>query len=172
MLRPSLLALAAVTLAACTVTNTAPTTTTEAPAPADSWLQGTVNERFETVADQLGGFDATMREVDHRYSELYFAGQDRNWGYAEHQIEEIEATLEAGLQRRPARAKNAAMLDHALDTVEDAVEERDPEAFDKAFAQLAATCNTCHKAEDVGFVHVALPEYRRSSVRPAAGTAE
>lgn len=172
MFRGSWIALATMALAACNVGNSPPATATEAPAPADSWLQGSVNERLETVADQLGGFGVTMLEVDHRYGELFFAGQDRNWKYAGHQIEEIEAVLEAGLQRRPARAKSAAMLEHALDVVEDAVEARDPEAFDKAFAHLTATCNACHLAEQVGFIHVAVPDQKRSSVRAARDIAD
>ena len=174
LIRGSLVALATVALAACNVVapgSRAPAAAEDS-APADSWLQGTVNERLETVAAQLGGFDATMLELDHRYVELYFAGQDRNWKYAEHQVEEMESALESGLQRRPARAKNAAMLDPALEAVEDAIQARDPEAFDESFRRLAATCNACHRAEDVAFVHIATPERRRSSVRPAAGAGE
>lgn len=174
-IRGSLAALAAAAvLAGCNVATAPPSQATiaEESAPADSWLQGSVNERLETVADQLGGFGATMLEVDHRYSELYFAGRDGNWEYASHQIEEMEAALEAGIQRRPARAESAAMLDPALEAVEEAIEDRDPAAFDETFARLTATCNACHMAEDVAFIHVAVPDQRRSSVRPAAGTAE
>lgn len=168
LFRGSLIALATGALAACTATTSAPTAVTaEDSAPADSWLQGSVNERLETVADQLRGFGITMLEVDHRYGELYFAGQDRNWEYAAYQIEEIEEALEAGLQRRPARAQSAAMLDPALEAVEEAISARDPAAFEETFERLTATCNACHLAEDVGFIHVAAPGTRGSSVRPA-----
>lgn len=167
MFRGSLIALAAMALAACTITTEAPASAAaEDSAPGDSWLQGSVNERLETVAGQLRGFGVTMLEVDHRYGELYFAGQDRNWEYAAYQIEEIEEALEAGLQRRPARAESAAMLDPALKAVEEAIDARDPAAFDETFARLTATCNACHLAEDVGFIHVGTPERRLSSVRP------
>lgn len=167
-----LAALAVAGLAACTGQISAPIPASDntagngtAGAPSDSWLQGNVDERLETVAGQLGGFGATMIEVGHRYGELYFAGQDRNWGYAEHQIEEIEAAMELGLQRRPSRAANAAMLDPALEAVEAAVEARDAAAFDPAFAHLTATCNACHLAEDVRFIHVATPTHRTSAIR-------
>lgn len=169
--RTSLAVIATIALAACNVTApsapTAPAATREDPAPSGSWLQGSVNERLETIADQLGGFDVTMREIDHRYGALYFAGQDRNWGYAAYQIEEMGAALALGLQRRPARAPNAAMLGPALDAVAEAVESRDAAAFEAAFAELTATCNACHRAEDMAFLHVAPPEYRRSSIRQA-----
>lgn len=170
VLRGCLAALATTALTACNITAT-PSSGTAAPstgAPSDSWLQGSVDERLETVADQLRGFGATMLEVDHRYGELYFAGQDRNWAYAAYQMDEMDEALEYGLQRRPARAANAAMLEPALAAVQAAVDARDPAAFKTAFTQLTATCNACHQAEDVAFIQVATPTQRRGSVRAAA----
>lgn len=164
--RTSLAAIAVAALAACNVSvPPAPTAAREAPAPSGSWLQGSVDERLETIADQLGGFDVTMREIDHRYGALYFAGQDRNWGHAAYQIEEMGAALALGLQRRPARAPNAAMLGPALEAVAEAVESRDAAAFEAAFGELTATCNACHRAEGVAFLHVVPPEHRRSSIK-------
>jgi len=166
LLRGCMATLAAAALAACNIT-TAPVQG----APSDSWLQGSVDDRLEIVAGQLRGFGATMLEVDHRYGALYFAGQDRNWDYAAYQMEEMAEALEYGLQRRPGRAGNAAMLEPALDAVHVAVQARDPAAFDAAFAQLAASCNACHRAEDVAFIQVGTPSQRLGSVRaaPAAG---
>ena len=59
------------------------------------------------------------------------------------------------------------MLDPALEAVEEAVDDRDPAAFEETFERLTATCNACHLAEDVAFIHVAPPVTRGSSVRPA-----
>lgn len=136
-----------------------------ATASSDSWLVGTNDERFESIANQLGGFGATMMEVDHRYQDLYFAGLDANWDYAAHQIEEMEGAMEYGLQRRPARRESAAMLGPALDEVKAAVFRQDADAFGQAFQSLTATCNACHLAEEVPFIHVAEPEQRVSSIR-------
>ncbi|MGY0633322.1 hypothetical protein [Luteimonas sp. A478] len=167
--RGCLAALTAAALAACTVTAPAPGPShaaEEASAtPSDSWLQGTVEERLDTVADQLRGFGAAMVEVDHRYREMYFAGQDRNWDYAAYQIEEMEEAIGYGLQRRPNRAASAAMLEPALDEVKAAVSAQDADAFGQAFQALAANCNACHLAEAVPFIHVAVPEMRVSSIR-------
>lgn len=176
LVRGCVAVLAAAALAACNIT-TVPSPGAATPvqgAPSGSWLQGSVDERLETVAGQLRGFGATMLEVDHRYSALYFAGQDRNWEFAAYQMEEMAEALEHGLQRRPARAANATMLEPALGAVQAAVEARDPGAFDASFAQLTATCNACHGAEDVAFIHVATPTQRPGSVQavPAAATAD
>ncbi|MCK9489991.1 MAG: hypothetical protein M0Q42_11505 [Xanthomonadales bacterium] len=160
--------LTAALLAACTGSAPAPGVSHDGGASAatsDTWLQGTVNERLDTIADQLRGFGTAMVEVDHRYRELYFAGQDRNWDYAAYQIAEMEEAIEYGLQRRPARAASAAMLEPALDQVKAGVSAQDATAFEQAFATLAASCNACHLAEDVSFIRVATPAQRVSSIR-------
>jgi hypothetical protein len=76
------------------------------PAGSDGWLAGTAHEKFDTLANQLGGFDQTMIEVGYRYIELYWAGQDENWDYARYQIEEMRSAMEKGFVRRPARQKH------------------------------------------------------------------
>jgi hypothetical protein len=47
------------------------------PAGPGGWLQGDEQEKFNTVARQLRGFDMAMLETGYRYTELYFtkAGQ-------------------------------------------------------------------------------------------------
>jgi hypothetical protein len=129
-----------------------------------SWLQGTTDERFVQVARQLRGFDVAMVETGYRYGELYWAGKDRNWGYAEYQAEKIATAIENGLERRPKRAESARMLDGPLAEVRTAAQSQDPEAFDRAFDALTMTCNACHTAERVPFVVVREPTIRLSPV--------
>jgi hypothetical protein len=52
-----------------------------------TWLRGDTDARFATVEKHLRGFDATMVEVGYRYVELYWAGRDANWSYADYQID-------------------------------------------------------------------------------------
>jgi len=68
-----------------------PAATTAAPPTVSAsgeggWLAGTVDQKFDTVAKQLRGFDMAMVETGYRYTELHWAVQDRNWGYADYQI--------------------------------------------------------------------------------------
>ncbi|MDO5505904.1 MAG: hypothetical protein Q4F49_06405 [Pseudoxanthomonas suwonensis] len=175
-LRHGLAVIALSLLSACTGQVSAPAATQAAAdpdnnAPADSWLQGSTNERLQIVADQLRGFGMTMVEVGQRYGELHFAGQDGNWEYAAYQIAELEEAMAFGIQRRPQRAANAAMLAPALERLDDAVQTRDADAFGQAFDALTRTCNACHAAEGVGFAHVAPPMQRRGVIHapPADG---
>jgi hypothetical protein len=82
-----------------------------------AWLSGTVDERFALVAKHLRGFDVAMLETGHRYAELYWAGRDRNWPFAQYQIDKIRTAIGNGLERRPNRAASAAMLDGPLNRI-------------------------------------------------------
>jgi hypothetical protein len=131
----------------------------------EDWLRDTVDERFALVSKHLRGFDMAMVEVGHRYTELYWAGRDRNWGYAAYQLRKIETAVANGIERRPDRGASAHMLDGAVSTVRAAIEGRDGVAIDAALTTLAATCNACHQTEDVPFIMVAPPSVRSSPVQ-------
>lgn len=125
------------------------------------WLAGTADEKFATVATQLRGFDMAMVETGYRYNELYWAAQDSNWGYAEYQAGKIRTAIENGLKRRPLRAKSAeTFLTIVLPAVQDAIKQRDAPLLQQQLGSLRSTCNSCHEAEKVEFVHVGDPQVR------------
>jgi hypothetical protein len=130
------------------------------------WLTGTQDEKFDEVANQLGGFSRTMVEVGYRYSELYWAGQDENWEYADHQLEHILEALEDGIKRRPARADNTnEFIETHLHEMEGLIIDGDQEAFLQGFKTLTAGCNACHSKEGESFIVIREPEVRTSPVR-------
>jgi len=140
-----------------------------APSGGAAWLlTGANDERFARVAKHLRGFDVAMAETAYRYSELYWAGRDRNWDYADYQIGKIETAVANGVERRPRRAASARMLDGAVAPVRSAIAQRDAAAFDSAFTTLTATCNACHQAERVPFIRVQPPTVRASVVNAGA----
>jgi hypothetical protein len=129
------------------------------------WLAGTADQKFDTVAKHLRGFDMAMVETGYRYNELYWAAQDGNWGYAQYQIQKIRTAVENGLERRPKRAASAeTFLKIVLPAVEDAIVRRDASLLRERLATLRSTCNTCHEAEKVEFVHVGEPQVRTFTV--------
>jgi len=132
----------------------------------DGWLKGTDEQKLEEVAHQLGGFSRTMVEVSYRYSELYWAGEDENWKYAEHQLEHLIEALEDGLTRRPVRAASAKdFLETTLPNVEKAIESGEKAVFDEGFQVLTLGCNACHAKEGEGFIRIQEPLVRSSPVR-------
>jgi hypothetical protein len=160
--------LTCVAIAALTGCHDEPTSPAEVPEGAKWLLTGSQDERFVRVARHLRGFDMAMVETGYRYSELYWAGRDRNWGYAAYQLGKIETAVARGLERRPARTPSAQMLDGTIGSVRRAIEAEDGSAMDAALEQLTMTCNACHQAERVPFIRVAPPTVRLSPVDAGA----
>lgn len=132
----------------------------------DGWLKGDKNQKFETIAKQLRGFDMAMVETGYRYQELYWAGKDENWEYAAYQAEKIKVAIENGLERRPKRAASAQnFLNIVLPEMSKAIASKDTAQFTQAFTALTANCLACHALEKVAYVTVKTPLERQSPVR-------
>ena len=130
------------------------------------WVKGTEQEKLETIENQFRGFDMAMVETGYRYQELYWAGQDENWEYADYQLEKIRKAIENGLERRPKRAKSAEhFLTVALPEMEKALEKRDTVIFNKNFQMLTNSCISCQTKKKVPHFTVKKPLYRQSPIR-------
>lgn len=132
----------------------------------EGWLEGTTEEKLDEVAHQLGGFSRTMVEVSYRYSELYWAGMDENWDYADHQVEHIIEAMEDGLKRRPVRAESAhPFMEETLPMMEETIKKENKQDFIKGFQMLTSACNACHAKEGESYIMIQTPENRTSPVR-------
>lgn len=131
-----------------------------------SWIEGDSAERWTTMERQLRGLDVAMVEMGYRYDELYWAGADENWPYADYQLTKIRLALDNALVRRPKRRPSAeALFAPALDEMKRAVARRERAGFDRAFAALTTACNSCHVAEGVPSFYVEPSADRRSPIR-------
>lgn len=130
------------------------------------WIKGTAQEQIKTIEKQFRGFDNTMVETGYRYQELYQAGQDENWEYADYQLDKIKKAIESGLERRPKRAKSAEhFLNYVLPQMKKSLERKDAVIFNKDFQTLTINCNSCHAMEKVPFFKVQIPTDRQSPIR-------
>ena len=130
------------------------------------WIKGTETEKIKIVEKQFRGFDNAMAETDYRYQELYWAGKDQNWDYANYQITKIQLAIENGLVRRPKRAKSAEyFLINVIPAVKKSIESKDTAIFNQAFNSLMIHCNSCHAKEEVSSFTVKAPINRQSSIR-------
>ena len=130
------------------------------------WIKGTETEQIKTIEKQFRGFDNAMVETGYRYQELYWAGQDQNWEYADYQIEKIKIAIENGLERRPKRAKSAEhFLSYTLPEIKKSIESKDKMIFNKNFQTMTINCNSCHAMEKVPFFNVQIPTERQSPIR-------
>jgi len=107
-----------------------------------------------------------MVEIGYRYQELYWAGVDSNWEYADYQAKKIDLAMENALERRPKRRASAdTLFEPALTEVEQAIASRKRTMFGEAFETMSAACNSCHAAEGVASFYVEAPTDRASSIR-------
>jgi hypothetical protein len=130
------------------------------------WIKGTEQSKLETIESQFRGFDRAMVETGYRYQELYWAGQDQNWEYADYQIKKIRKAIKNGLERRPKRAKSAEyFLATTLPDMEKALKKKDLVVFNKNFKLLTNSCMNCHAMEKVSYFTVKKPLFRQSPIR-------
>ena len=129
------------------------------------WITGTEEEKLEKIEEHFQGFGKAMWEVSYRYKELYTAGKNQNWEYAEHHVEELEEAIELGLERRPKHAEAAEhFLNVALPELEKAIAKKDSISFFEKYEQMRVSCNACHQMRDHGFIKVKTPEFYQSIV--------
>ncbi len=134
--------------------------------PKGKWLNGSGQDNIERIEEHFRGFGVAMFEIGYRYQELYWALSEENWEYADHQVHEIEETIELALERRAERRKSAThFLNVALPEMEDFIKKKNSDGFELVFQNLTSSCNTCHAMEQMPFIYVQKPENRLSPVR-------
>lgn len=131
-----------------------------------NWIKGNELEKLKTIEKQFRGFDNAMIETGYRYQELYWAGQEQNWEYANYQLEKIKLTIENGLVRRPKRAKSTEhFLTYVLPEMQKSVNSKDTTRFNEDFQIMTTNCNICHAMEKVPFFTVKKPLFKQSPIR-------
>ncbi|MBI3667686.1 MAG: hypothetical protein HY236_15900 [Acidobacteria bacterium] len=123
-----------------------------------SWLTGTVDQKFDTLANIQPGLGTVMIEYSTRMGNIYYAAQAGNWGMAAYQLKEMVEIQEVGETTRPGRAaalkgmEQGALKPLALDIV-----NQNLTAFNTDFNTAVAFCNACHAATGFDYVVYKLP---------------
>lgn len=123
-------------------------------------------QRIEALEEKLDaaytpGWGETMRgSTQVHHSNLWFAGAAENWELAEHMIEELEEGFEKLEKWYPNddRTQAIPMIKPPLNTLTDAIEKQDNEAFVKGYLMLTTTCNACHTATGNEIYVIQTPE--------------
>lgn len=131
-----------------------------------TWLNGDESERTALIEKHFRGFDMAMAETGYRYQELYWAGMDENWEYAQYQLTKMKLAIQNGFERRPARKKSAEYFtEEVIPSMQSVIAEKDIALFSKSFKLMTIQCNNCHKSENVEFFNVSIPEFRNSIIK-------
>jgi hypothetical protein len=130
-----------------------------------SWIRGEGDQRFGQIENHFRGLDVAMAEIGYRYTELFFAVQDRNWEYADYQLGKIEVVLKLAIERRPKRAPSAtAFLTQDWPFVQAGLRSHKPDTAAQALERLRAACMKCHVSEQVPYFTLRTPDRRLAPI--------
>ena len=116
-------------------------------------LQIAVNNTYKPG---LGEF---MSQIQMHHAKLWFAGKYQNWELADFEVGEIQEALDdipKYCSDRP-EVKSLGMIMPVMDTLSNAIKEKNEARFDSSFTVLTATCNDCHPAPNHGFNRIKIP---------------
>ena len=112
------------------------------------------------VRPGLGEYMSTMQL---HAAKLWFAGQASNWKLASYEIDELEETAEAAMALHAMKNSiSISMVLQSLNTsqiprLKESVDKRSPALFSKAYSELLAACNGCHRPAGYEFIHIVTP---------------
>ena len=127
------------------------------------------NENLQTQIDSLQsqinnaykpGLGEFMSGIQVHHEKLWFAGTAQNWRLADFEIHEImEAVddIKTYASDRP-EVKNLVMLQPAIDSVNNSIQQKDVASFKRNFLTLTNTCNNCHQSVNYNFNKIKIPD--------------
>lgn len=125
---------------------------------AQSWLKGTTEEKFNTLANIQPGLGTVMTEYGHRFSNAYYAAKGGNFDLAVYMIDEMKEIQEVGETTRPKRAPLLKTFEESyLNKLEAAAKAKSWAQYQTLTPQVVAACNACHVATEHGYVVYQLP---------------
>lgn len=98
-----------------------------------------------------------------RHGKLWFAGGAGNWPLADYEIKELREGFETVAKYYPTfnNVPLAEMINTIRETnfaeLDKTVTGRDRAEFVRAFDRLTTACNSCHQANDLGFISIQRP---------------
>ncbi len=106
------------------------------------------------------GLGEFMSSIQVHHEKLWFAGNAQNWRLADFEIHEIiEAVdnIKQYTQDRP-ETKDIIMLQPAIDSLNNSIQQKNMQAFKQNFITLTNTCNNCHAAVNYNFNKIKIPD--------------
>ena len=100
-----------------------------------------------------------MTQQQIRHIKLWFAGDAGNWPLADYEIDQLKDGFDDVNEQLGGDTVEKAVAG-PISALEKAVEAKDRAAFIRAYDQLTAGCNSCHRALDHGFIVIRRPASR------------
>jgi hypothetical protein len=122
----------------------------------------------EAIKGKLPDQSHAMKDVAYHFTNLWFAGQMRNWDLANFYWTETRSHLRWAVRIIPKRKDNSgkeidleailqALENTPLKQLQEAIAAKDKPAFEKAYRFTIENCYACHKAADKPFLRLQVP---------------
>ena len=93
-----------------------------------------------------------------RHIKLWFAGRQRNWDLAAYELAQIKASLaDAATLYSNIPVSDVTLMSAPIQSINKAIESKDGVSFTKAFSDLTAGCNSCHREMGREFITIQVP---------------
>jgi hypothetical protein len=92
-----------------------------------------------------------------RHLKLWFAGRAGNWPLAEYEIDKLKDGF-ADVDKLIGGGTVDNAIGAPIAALQKAVESKNKDSFVRAFDQLTAGCNSCHRTLDHAFIIIQRPE--------------
>jgi hypothetical protein len=108
--------------------------------------------------------DLMTMTVQPRHTKLGLAGLEKNWTYAAYEQHELQESFDRAARVWPVYRKTniadliVATMKEPMDSVAEAIKNKDQAKFTEAYARLTETCNACHQAAERPFVVIQVPK--------------
>lgn len=99
-----------------------------------------------------------MSAIQWRHIKLWFAGKRRSWDLAAYELSQIKGSLVDAAALYPGiPVTDVTTMAKPVQSITDAIEAKDSTKFAKAFTELTAGCNSCHREMGRGFILIRVP---------------
>jgi len=123
------------------------------------------NLKSELSETYKPGFGEFMGNIQVHHSKLWFAGKNENWELADFEINEIKEGLNdiEKYQSERTESKSIPMINPALDSVSNAIQQKNLIQFERSYKLLTNTCTSCHQATNHEFIQITIPSQQNFS---------
>jgi len=105
------------------------------------------------------GLGEFMSGIQVHHAKLWFAGEAGNWGLSDFETKEIREAIDdiqTYCTDRP-EVTSIPMIKPPLDSIDEAIKNKNIPQFRSAFILLTNTCNNCHRATKHEFNVIQIP---------------
>jgi hypothetical protein len=113
--------------------------------------------------------DLMIATIQPRHERLWRAGQDGNWEFAAYELGNLHGAFDRLGHAHPIEHDITfpdmitSVTEQPFKELKGAIQSKDASAFNKAYADLTAACNSCHQALNHGVVEIVVPDRTSAS---------